>query len=94
MWLQCGWTYVGETGRTLSERLAEHKRAVRLWSTSSEIARHVTEESHAIDSESASIVARQSCYRKRIVKEAWFTKVHRSSNRVFAQMDGAWDKLL
>ena len=90
---QCEWSYVGETGRTLGERLAEHKRAVRQWSTSSEIAKHVMEEGHSVDWEAASIVAREGCYRKRIFKEAWFTKVHRSSNRVFTQVDETWDRL-
>ena len=45
----CPWSYVGETSRTIKERLDEHKRAVRKWSASSEVANHVLETGHGMD---------------------------------------------
>ena len=87
---QCPWSYVGETGRTLLERIKEHKRAVSKLSTSSEIANHSIEADHRIDWEKAEVLDRESWHSKRLFKEAWYTQKYSSSNRVFSEIDRAW----
>ena len=87
---QCDWSYVGETGRSLAARLKEHKRAVQNLSTASELVNHMLSADHRIDWEGAAVVCRESVYSKRIFKEAWYTRIHKSSNRVFHDLDVAW----
>ena len=89
-------SYVGETGRTLRERIQvqEHKRAVRAWSQSSEIANHVAETGLHINWEGATVLAREGSHFHRVFKEAWLSEVHGSENRVFHELDSAWDSLL
>lgn len=41
--LQCGLSYVGQTGHCLNERLLEHKRAIEDKAQYSEIAEHVVD---------------------------------------------------
>ena len=90
----CPWSYVGETGRTIEERLVEHKRAVRQLATSSEIANHVLETGHRIDWEKYECLSQESSHFGRIFKEAWFSHKHSSGNRVFHDLDPAWNKFL
>lgn len=90
----CGWSYVGETGRTLRERLAEHQRAVRNMSAVSEVANHVLENDHRIHWDGAHTLSFEPGRFHRLFKEAWFSKVRRSGNRVFHDLDKAWDRLL
>ena len=86
----CSWSYVGESGRTLRERLTEHKRAVRGCSSSSEIARHVWEKGHQMDWEREVVLLRERNYYRRIFKEAWFSRAYESGNRTFHELDQAW----
>jgi len=90
----CSWSYVGETGRTIGERINEHKRAVRQWSVSSEVATHVSETGHGINWEMAENLSHEPFHFRRIFKESWFSKVHGSGNRVFHDLDVAWNGLL
>jgi len=90
----CSWSYVGETGRTLSERLKEHKRAVRNMSASSEISNHGLETGHAMDWSNAECLSREGGYFRRIFKEAWFSRSLHSGNRVFHDLDPAWNVFL
>ena len=46
---ECDFKYVGETGRTLQERMLEHRRAVRNFDGTSELAMHVAETGHGVD---------------------------------------------
>jgi hypothetical protein len=89
----CSWSYVGETGRTIKQRVSEHRRAVRNWSTSSEIANHVAETGHAMKWDEVECLAREPSHFRRIFKESWFSKVHSSGNRVFHELDAAWIEL-
>ena len=91
---QCQWSYVGETSRTLKERLTEHRRAVKNFSSSSEIANHVLDADHRVDWEGAEILNFEDCHQKRIFKESWFTRIHNSGNRVFYDLNSAWSALL
>lgn len=47
----CSQTYVGQTGRYMSTRLKEHRRAVDHLETTSSLAQHVTATGHSIDFE-------------------------------------------
>ena len=62
--------YVGETGRTLKKRLAEHKQAVRRFDEKNGIAVHVYQHDHHIDWESARVVENEMFYWRRRVLEA------------------------
>jgi len=86
----CDWSYVGETGRTLGDRLSEHRRAVRRFAVSSEVANHVTDSGHDMDWESALTLDSESHFRKRVFKEAWFSRKYDSGNRVFCELDDVW----
>ena len=90
----CSWSYVSETGRTLKERLKEHKRAVSQFVSSSEVVNHVLETGHVMDWERAECLSRESSHSRRLFKEAWFSRVYDSGNRVFHDLDAAWNTLV
>ena len=90
----CNWKYVGETGRTLKERMAEHRRAVRECKETSEIASHVVESGHRMDWNGASVLEREVEYFKRGCKEAWWTRYFGSGNRTRWNLSGAWSGLV
>ena len=91
---ECSWSYIGETGRSLQERISEHKRAVANCQSNSEVASHVWERDHEIDWEGVSVLARESGKFRRWFKEAWFTRAQRSGNRTFHELDKAWFELI
>ena len=91
---QCDWSYVGETGRTLQERVGEHRRTVRNWNTSSEIANHVLNDDHQMEWNSASVLSLETNRFKRVFKESVFSQFYKSGNRVFFDADAAWSDLL
>ena len=69
----CAWSYVGETGRTITDRSKEHR--LRNLASSSEIANHTLETGHIMDWENTECLSRDSNHFRRIFKEAWFTRV-------------------
>ena len=79
--------------KTSDERLQEHKRAVRNLSTASELDDHILETGHGINWHMAKILNYESWHDQRLFKEAWYTKVFRSSNKVFYNIDHTWDPL-
>ena len=91
---QCDWSYIGETGRTLKDRLSEHRRAVRNLSTFSEISNHVLNSGHVMNWEGAKVLTFEGNHMKRLFKESWFSRTHNNGNRVFYDLDNAWDSLL
>ena len=71
----CSWNYVGETGRTIEERRKEHLRMVKELDTQrSEVARHVAEDGHRVKLEDMKIIEKEPNWKRRIVKEALWTK--------------------
>ena len=67
---ECSAVYIGETGRTLKERLAEHKRAVRMENVNNGIAVHSLKTGHSIAWEKAKITHRETLWQRGKVKEA------------------------
>lgn len=92
----CNWTYVGETGRSLEQRIKEHKRMVKnMENERSEIAAHVLETGHSMNWEAATTLEKgQAFYGKRIFKESWWTKKLSSSNKVKCVVDDSWQRLI
>ena len=61
--------------------------------TSSKIANHVLETGHAIKWDEASTLTRDTHHFRRVFKESWFSRVNKSGNRIFYEIDSAWDRL-
>lgn len=67
----CGKVYIGQTGRTVQERLIEHQRHLRyLYTDKSARAEHSTNEGHKILFEDTTLLHKGGSYGDRIVKEA------------------------
>ena len=87
----CSWTYVGESGRTLEERKREHIKAVREFDVErSEVANHAASSGHSVNFDGMRILDRETVWKKRIIKEAWWTKQLSSSNRTKFPMSDFW----
>ena len=84
-------SYVGETGRSLQERQKEHARAIRDMDIDrSEIAKHMMETGHRVDPQAASIIDRESDWRRRVAKEAFWTRNLGSKNKVKHDIGTSW----
>ncbi|BHF66377.1 hypothetical protein SprV_0200939400 [Sparganum proliferum] len=74
IWCSCGQSnYVGETGRQLRTRMAEHTAAVRRNDFSSQVAAHSTRFGHTFKFDEAEILARGDNRVSRELSESWFT---------------------
>ncbi|BHF60481.1 hypothetical protein SprV_0100344600 [Sparganum proliferum] len=74
IWCSCGESnYVGETGRQLRTRMAEHAAAVRRNDASSQVAAHSTRPGHTFKFDEAEILARGDNRVSRELLESWFT---------------------
>nr|VZI48235.1 unnamed protein product [Spirometra erinaceieuropaei] len=74
IWCICGQSnYVGETGRQLRARMAEHAAAVRRNDASSQVAAHSTRSGHTFKFDEAEILARGDNCVSRELLESWFT---------------------
>ena len=66
-------SYVGQTGRTLLQRVKEHQRAVKMMNTdSSALAEHTWNEHHHIAWEEAMILDQHPFLHSRCVMESWY----------------------
>jgi len=75
---ECSDTYIGQTGRLLGTRLAEHRAAVKYAKTDvSAVAEHVWERQHSMDFDGTTILAREHDVHRRCLLESWF--IQRSS---------------
>ena len=77
---ECSAVYIGETGRTLKVRLAEHKRAVRMGDVNNGIAFHSLKTGHSIAWDKARITDRETHWKRRRVKEA--IRIQKSQVRI------------
>nr|VZI50458.1 unnamed protein product [Spirometra erinaceieuropaei] len=74
IWCSCGQSnYVGETGRLLRTRLAEHATAVRRGDANSQVAAHSTGPGHIFKFQEAEILARGDNRVSREQIESWFS---------------------
>ncbi|BHF85686.1 hypothetical protein SprV_1002885800 [Sparganum proliferum] len=74
IWCSCGQSnYVGETGRQLQTRMAEHAAAVRRNDANSQVAAHSTGSGHTFKFDEAEILARGDNRVSRELLESWFT---------------------
>ncbi len=74
IWCSCGQSnYVGETGRLLKTRIAEHAAAVRRNDANSQVAAHSTRPGHTFKFDEAEILARGDNRVSRELLESWFT---------------------
>ena len=75
--LGCDACYIGQTGRTLSQRLKEHQRAVENRDCQSNaLAEHSSRTGHRIDWDGVTVLGRHSDQRQRCLLESWFIHQH------------------
>ncbi len=77
----CNHTYIGQSGRTLEDRLKEHKRAIIPDSTyfTSAVAEHAVKSNHVIDWNNAKVIDSHSNLYQRCYLESWQIKKRNSS---------------
>ena len=75
----CQASYIGETGKSLTTRLTEHKRATKKGDLSNNVAEHHIKTSHAIDWDSATCLTYSSDYYQRITPESWLTNLEETT---------------
>ena len=75
----CRASYIGETGRNLTTRLTEHKRAKREGDVNNHIAEHYRLTNHTIDWDSAQCLTYSTNYFQRLTLESWFTNLEQTS---------------
>nr|VZI18613.1 unnamed protein product [Spirometra erinaceieuropaei] len=81
IWCSCGQSnYVGETGRLLRTRIAEHVAAVRRNDANSQVAVHSTRPGHTFKFDEAEILARGDNRVSRELLESWFTEPQSINN--------------
>ena len=68
----CQATYIGETGRNLSTRLTEHKRATRNGDVDNHTAEHHLQTKHQIDRDSATCITYST---DRLLSTTYFRKL-------------------
>ena len=72
-------TYIGDTGRNLTTRLTEYKRATKKGDLNNNIAKHHLKTNHAIDWESATCLTYSTVYYQLITLESWFTNLEQTA---------------
>ena len=66
-------TYIGETGRNVSARLTEHKRATKNGDVNNHITEHLLHTKRQIDWDSATCITYSTDYYQWLTLESWFT---------------------
>ena len=90
----CQATYIGETGRKLTTRLNEHKRASKKGDVNNNIAEHHLKTSHTIDWDSATCLTYSIEYYQRITLESWFTNVEQTALNRSQPLPAPYKRLL
>ena len=77
---ECRQVYIGQIGRTVSERISEHERDLRMqYFNKSTVAQHALENKHHIDFDEARLIDRARNYWDRIRREAIEIKLQPSN---------------
>ena len=74
----CHASYIGETGRNLTTRLTEHKRATRKGDVTNYVAKRHRRTNHTIDWDSAQCLTYSTHYFQRLNLESWFTNLEQT----------------
>ena len=68
----CAASYIGQTGRNLSQRITEHRRAAKKMNTfSSAMSEHVCQTGHSINWDNPSILVHHLFLWQRVILESW-----------------------
>ena len=68
----CKVSYIGQTGRNLSQRITEHRRALRKLDTlSSAVSEHVCQTGQSINWNNLSVLAHHPFLWQRVILESW-----------------------
>ena len=91
----CSRAYIGQTGRTLDQRLKEHKRALKSGNSAhSAVAERAMEEMHVINWEEAQVVDSHPHYTQRCTLEAWHIRSERNNlNRDVGPLPSTYNPL-
>ena len=83
---------MGETGRTLKQRITEHKRAVKNADRNNGLAVHVASTKHKIRWGEAEVVLREEQWTKRKIKASFSIKTHANNLNLDAgvPIDSNW----
>ena len=90
----CQASYIGETGRNLSTRLTEHKRATRNGDVNNHIAEHHLQTKHQIDWDSVTCITYSTDYYQRLTLESWFTNLKQTPLNRSQQLPTPWKRLI
>ena len=90
----CQASYIGETGRNVSTRLTEHKRATRNGDVNNHIAEHHLKTKHQIDWDSATCITYSTDYYQRLTLESWFTNLEQTPLNRRQQLPAPYNDLL
>ena len=90
----CQASYIGETGRNLSTRLIEHKRASRNGEVNNHVAEHHLQTKHQIDWDSATCIAYYTDYYQRLTLESWFTNLEQTPLNRSQQLPAPYKRLI
>ena len=90
----CQASYIGETGRNLSTRLTEHKRATRNGDVNNHIAEHHLQTKHQIDWDSATFNTYSTDYYQGLALESWFTNLEQTPLNCSQQLPASSNDLL
>ena len=84
----CDRSYYGQTGRSINQRILEHKRAVRHGHENSGIFQHVAHTGHRINWDNSELIFKSSCGFKRKIIEAAVIKQTNNLNISEGQWKG------
>ena len=90
----CQASYIGETGRNLSTRLTEHKRATRNGDVNNHISEHHLKTKHQIDWDSATCITYSTDYYQRVTLESWFTNLDQAPLNRSQQLPALYKRLI
>ena len=90
----CQASYIGETGKNLSTRLTEHKRATRNGDVNKHIAEHHLKTKHQIDWDSATCITYSTDYYQRLTLESCFTNLGQTPLNRSQQLPAPYKRLI
>ena len=90
----CQASYIGETGRNLSTRLTEHKRATRNGDINNHITEHHLQTKHQIPSDSATCMTYSTDYHQRLTLESWYTNLEQTPLNRSQQLPAPYKRLI